>query len=152
MGTLRGMQVTIDAKWLHAGWDWFVGVLAENLSDRECRDLLRPGNLDWKVGSSRQVDLIFQHGIPGVLQKELTQPPRALPARQGWIFYEVERDPAQRRLERRAGHPDPGPAVQGGADQQSGPACRDSRNWRCWRTGKRSLLQFALFAVPPRQT
>jgi type VI secretion system protein ImpJ len=151
VGTVRGLQVSIDAKWLHSGWDWYVGVLAENITDRECRELLQPGHLDWKMGSSQQVDLIFQHGIPGVRQKELMQPPRALPARQGWVFYEVERDLsnsawkdvlatqtlALRFKEQLISNLDRLPGQQ---------------KLEVMAHGKRSVLQFALFAVPSRQT
>ncbi len=151
VGTQRGMQVAIDPKWLHSGWDWYVGVLAENISEQECRDLLTPGNLDWKMGSSQQVDLIFQHGIPGVKQKELTHPPRALPSRQGWVYYEVERDPdnaawkdvlATQSLAIRFKE-----QLISNLDQLQG-----QRTLEVTSHGKRSILQFALFAVPPRQT
>lgn len=151
VGTARGLQVAIDPKWLHAGWDWFVGVLAENVSEREVRELLRPGNLDWKMGSARQVDLIFQHGIPGVRQKELPQPPRALPARQGWVFYEVERDSensawkdvlATQTLALRFKE-----QLISNLDRLQG-----QQKLEVSAQGKRSILQFALFAVPPRQS
>lgn len=151
IGTKHGMQVTIDPKWLHSGWDWYVGVLAENMGEQECRDLLRPGNLDWKMGSSQQVDLIFQHGIPGVSQKELTQPPRALPSRQGWVYYEVERNLdnaawkdvlANQSLAIRFKE-----QLISNLEQLQG-----ERTLEVATSGKRSVLQFALFAVPPRQT
>jgi len=149
-GTARGMQVAIDPKWLHSGWDWYVGVLAENISEQQCRDLLRPGSLDWKMGSSQQVDLIFQHGIPGVRQKELLQPPRALPSRQGWVYYEVEKDPdnaawkdvlATQTLALRFKE-----QLISNLDRLQG-----QQRLEVLAQGKRSMLQFALFAVPPRQ-
>jgi predicted component of type VI protein secretion system len=93
VGTDRGMQVSIDPNWLHANWDWYVGVNRHNLSDADCRDLLRPGKLHWKLGSSTQVDLIFKHGLPGINMLELLQPPRALPPH-GWIYYEIQKDNA----------------------------------------------------------
>ncbi len=93
-GTERGMQVAIKPEWLHSGWEWYVGVHAQNIAERECRELLRPGKLDWKMGSSQQVDLIFKAGLPGVEQLELMQPPRGLPAREGWLYYEVKREGA----------------------------------------------------------
>jgi type VI secretion system protein ImpJ len=150
-GTQRGMQVAIDAKWLHSGWDWYVGVLGENITERESRDLLRPGNLDWKMGSGQQVDLIFQHGIPGVQQKELTNPPRALPSRQGWVYYEIEKDPdnaawkdvlATQTLAIRFKE-----QLINNLDRLQG-----QQRLEVSSLGKRSILQFALFAVPPRQT
>ena len=151
VGTRRGMQVTIDPKWLHSGWDWYVGVLAENIPAQECRDLLQPGSLDWKMGSSQQVDLIFQHGIPGVRQKELLQPPRALPARQGWLYYEVQRDPTNAAWKDVL-------ATQTLALQfkeqliTNLDRLQGQQRLEVTSQGKRSILQFALFAVPPRQT
>jgi type VI secretion system protein ImpJ len=91
VGTERGMQVAIEPAWLHSSWKWYVGVNAQNISESGCRDLLRPGKLDWKMGSSQQVDLIFKHALPGVDQLELTQPPRALPPHD-WIYYEIQRN------------------------------------------------------------
>ena len=93
VGTDRGMQVTIDPDWLHTNWDWYVGVNGHNVSDADCRELLRPGKLHWKLGSSGQVDLIFKHGLPGVEMLELMKPPRALPPH-GWIYYEIQRENA----------------------------------------------------------
>lgn len=94
VGSERGMQVTIKPEWLHSGWHWFVGVHGQNITENECRELLRPGKLDWKMGSSQQVDLIFRHGMPGVEHVELTQAPRALPPRRGWVYYELKRENA----------------------------------------------------------
>jgi type VI secretion system protein ImpJ len=148
VGTERGMQVTIDPKWLHSGWNWYIGVHAENVSERECRDLLRAGNLDWKMGSGQQVDLIFQHGIPGVIQIELPQPPRALPSRQGWIYYEISREGAAwkdvlatqtlglRFKEQLISNLD---------------TLKGQQKLEVAVQGKRSILRFALFAVPPDQ-
>ena len=93
VGADRSMQVAIEPEWLHANWEWYVGVNAQNVSDADCRELLRPGKLDWKLGSSQQIDLIFRHGLPGVELLELTQTPRALPPH-GWNYYEVQRDNA----------------------------------------------------------
>jgi type VI secretion system protein ImpJ len=93
VGAERGMQVSLEPEWFHSGWDWYVGVNGQNVSESLCRDLLRPGKLDWKMGSSQQIDLIFRHGLPGVEQIELTHPPRELPPH-GWIFYQMQRDNA----------------------------------------------------------
>lgn len=147
IGTERGMQVAIEPKWLSAGWNWFVGVNAGSLSDRDCRDLLKPGKLDWKIGSSQQVDLIFKRGLPGVELVELAKAPRALPSRHGWIYYEVNRDKenpawkdvlatqtlAMRLTER---------LIVNFENLQG------QRNLEVATNGKRNVLQFALFAVP----
>lgn len=145
VGTDRGMQVAIKPEWLHSGWNWFVGVHAENISENECRELLRPGKLDWKMGSSQQVDLIFKHGMPGVEQTELTQQPRALPARRGWIYYEVKRENAAWKdvlatqtlaLRYRT-------ELIGNLDSLQG-----QRKLEVLLADRRAILEFALFAVP----
>lgn len=93
VGTDRGMQVAIDADWLHQKWDWYVGVNGHNVSAADGREILRPGKLNWKLGSSTQVDLIFRHGLPGVEMLELMKAPRALPPH-GWLYYEIQRENA----------------------------------------------------------
>jgi type VI secretion system protein ImpJ len=145
MGVERGMQVAIEPKWLHAGWNWYVGVNGAGITDREIRDLLRPGNLDWKMGSAPQVDLIFKHGIPGITLVDLPQPPRALPTRQGWVFYEVRRDNAAWKDVL--------------ATQSLAIRCKEElisnlatlkgqRKLEVSVQGRRSVLEIALFAVP----
>ena len=36
------------------------GQQSGELTEQECRDLLTPGELDWKLGSSRQVEILFK--------------------------------------------------------------------------------------------
>ncbi len=145
VGTERGMQVSIDPQWLHSGWQWFVGVHGENISENECRDLLRPGKLDWKMGSSQQVDLIFKHGMPGVEQLELTQPPRALPVRRGWVYYEVKRENAAWKdvLATQT------LALRFKMELLGNLASlRGARKLEVLLNDRRAVLEFALFAVP----
>lgn len=151
IGTGRGMQVTIEPKWLNPSWDWYVGVHRGNVTEMECRELLAETRtsdsvkrLDWKIGSSRQVDMMFQHGVPGLRLTPLPHPPRALPAHE-WIYYQVTRDGAawqdvlstqtlaMRYREELLHNRD---NLQGSKDIVV--------NWR----GKLATLQFALFAVP----
>lgn len=149
VGTELGMEVTIKPEWLHAGWDWYVGVNAENITDSECRELLLPGKLDWKMGSSQQVDMIFKYGVPGIDRKELTQAPRALPARRGWNYYEVIREGnawkdvlATQSLALRF-------RAELIANLDSLPG---QRTLEVMWGQKRAILKFALFAVPKQQT
>jgi predicted component of type VI protein secretion system len=109
--------------------------------------LLKPGKLDWKIGSSQLVDIIFKQGMPGVGLDELPQPPRALPTRHGWIYYEVRRNKdnpawkdvlvsqtlAMRLTER----------LIVNFEELHG-----QRKIEVAVDGKRAILQFALFAVP----
>lgn len=144
-GTERGLQVVIDPKWLHTGWDWYVGVNSKNLPDRAVRELLEPGKLDWKMGSSQQVEVIFKHGVPGVGHVELSGAPRALPSHQGWSYYEISREGnawkdvlATQTLALRFRT-----ELIGNLAELPG-----QRNLEVMLPDKRAVLQFALFAVP----
>ena len=110
------MRVTLESKWFNAEWQWFVGVARGSLSEKDCLGLLSPGRLDWKLGSARQVDALFEYGAEGLHMTPLPQSPRALPPGRDWIYYEVSRE--QRRLERRAGNADVGHAAERHADRQ----------------------------------
>jgi type VI secretion system protein ImpJ len=87
------LGVTLEPKWLQADWRWYVGVLRGEIPEEECRSLLS-GNtqLDWKLGSARQVDHLFRMGVPGLQLQPLDRPPRALPDKGGWLYYQVGRE------------------------------------------------------------
>jgi type VI secretion system protein ImpJ len=144
VGTGRGMQVTLEPKWLHPSWEWFVGVHRGNLTEIECRELLNPGQLDWKLGSTRQVDLMFQHGVPGLRLNPLPRAPTALPGGD-WVYYHVSREGAawqdvqsSQTLAMRL------------RDElvQNRDSLQGSRDLVVLSRGKQATLQFALFAVP----
>jgi type VI secretion system protein ImpJ len=94
IGEGKGMRVTIESKWLGADWQWFVGVMRGSLTEQECMTLLSPGELDWKLGSSQQVDSLFEYRAEGLRLAPLPQAPRALPPGRDWVYYEVSRDNA----------------------------------------------------------
>ena len=91
VGVGLGMQVTLKQKWLNNDWQWYVGVHKTEITDEECRVLLSSGQLDWKLGSSRQVEILFQHRAQGVQLVPLNRAPRALPINRDWTYYEVTR-------------------------------------------------------------
>ena len=119
---------------------------ADNVPTDICRELLRPGVLDWKMGSNQQVDLLFKHRMPDVkADDELRAPPRALPSQRGWIYFEVRRE---------------GPAWKDVLSTQT-LAMRfntnlianldklaGQRKLEVIYNEKRAILEFALFAVP----
>ncbi len=150
VGTERGMQVTLDPKWMHSDWQWYIGVHGENASETVCRELLRPGALNWKMGSTQQVDLLFKHNMPDVKANEpLDQKPRALPAQRGWLYFEVRREgPAWKDVF----------ATQSLAmrftDRAIGNLDRlvGQRKLEVLSNDKRVVLEFALFAVPRSNT
>ena len=93
VGEGKGMRVTIESKWLGSDWQWFIGVLYGNLGEQDCFSrLLRPGAFNWKLGSSRQVDSLYQFGAEGLHIRPLSQAPRALPPRRDWLYFGVNRD------------------------------------------------------------
>ncbi len=148
VGEGKGMRVTIESKWLGADWQWFVGVLRGTLSEQECLTLLSPGELDWKLGSSRQVDALFEYGAEGLHLTPLPQAPRALPPGRDWIYFEVSRQ---------------GAAWKDVLDTQTlamrlkdtlianRSELQGERKLVVSLRGKSVTLQFALFAVPNRK-
>ncbi len=149
-GRPLGMRVAIKADWLHSGWQWFVGVNGRNVNKDECRKLLEPGVLDWKMGSESKVDTIFQYSIPDVEHDFVDNPPTVLPIHQGWIFYEIRRNPqnaawkdvlAEQTLALRfADH------YLGNKETLVG-----QKFLQVNLPTKQAVLEFALFAVPSKQ-
>ena len=92
VGEGKGMRVSFESKWLASDWKWFIGVLRGDFSEKECMALLSRGALDWKLGSSRQVDALFRYGAEGLHLTPLAQTPRALPPKRDWLYFEVSRD------------------------------------------------------------
>jgi type VI secretion system protein ImpJ len=145
VGEGKGMRVTIESRWLNTDWRWFVGVMRGNLSETDCLGLLRPGGMNWKLGSARQVDSLFEHGQEGLTLTQLPQAPRALPPSRDWMYFEVSRQNA---------------AWRDVLDTQTlAMRLRDNlivnrselqgeRNLVVSAAGKQVALQFALFAVP----
>jgi type VI secretion system protein ImpJ len=146
VGVGLGMQVTLDSKWFNSDWEWYIGVNKGDLTRQECLDLLSPGQLDWKFGSSRQVEILFKQRAEGISLEPVERPIRALPARPEWVYYEIPRNdkPAWRDVQE---------------TQSLALRLRDSlimnldrlqgeRSIAISSRGKRATLQFALFAVP----
>jgi type VI secretion system protein ImpJ len=149
VGVGLGMHVSLEPNWFHSNWEWCIGVRKGDLSPQECRDLLSKAMLDWKLGSTRQVENIFLSGKPGVMLQPLERPIRALPARQEWIYFEVIQNdsPAWRDVV---------------ATQTLAMRLKDSlilnrdklqgeREILVAALNRKSKLQFALFAIPHHQ-
>jgi type VI secretion system protein ImpJ len=147
VGVGLGMQVTLEPKWFNSDWQWYVGVNKGDLTEKEIRELLSPGQLDWKFGSSRQVEALFTHRAEGLHLSPLERAPRALPMSRDWVYYEVGRNNTAWR------------DVQ--ETQTLAMRLKDSlilnrdrlqgeRSLDVSARGKKATLQFALFAVPTR--
>jgi type VI secretion system protein ImpJ len=144
-GAGRGMQVALERKWLNPDWDWYVGVDPGNISEADCHTLLSPGNLDWKIGSSAQVEILYRERRPGLQLVPLRQAPRALPAGRSWIYYEVTRGgPAWTSVQT-----DNTLAMRFKETLISNlESLQGQRKVVVSSRGRQSILQFALFAVP----
>jgi type VI secretion system protein ImpJ len=146
IGVGLGMQVSLEPNWFNSDWQWFIGVNKADLSEQECRELLSPGQLDWKFGSGRQVEILFRNRAEGLRLVPVDRTIRALPARQEWIYYEVDRKDA--------------PAWRDVQETQTlamrlkdslivnRDRLQGSRHLIVQVHGKQAKLEFALFAVP----
>lgn len=85
-----GMQVTFDPQWLGTDFQWYVGVHFESITAAECRRLLAPNAINWKLGSLQKVEGLFQSGRPGLTLVPQEFPPKELPAT-NWIYFAVTR-------------------------------------------------------------
>ena len=147
VGVGAGMQVTLELKWFNSDWQWYVGVSCGELSETECRELLSAGQLDWKLGSSRQVEILFKHRAEGLALVPMVCLPRALPARGGWIYYQVSRQNAAWKDVQET-------QTLAMRLKESLIVNRDTlageRKLIVSSRGRQVVLQFALFAVPAR--
>ena len=146
VGVGMGLQVSLEAQWFNSDWQWYIGVRKGDLAEQEVRDLLSPGQLDWKLGSAQQVEILFQNRAEGLVLKPLDRTVRALPAGNEWVFYEVPKKegPAWRDVQ---------------MTKTLAMRLRDSlitnldrlqgeRQLVVNANGRRASLEFALFAVP----
>ncbi|HEX4128854.1 MAG TPA: type VI secretion system baseplate subunit TssK [Pirellulales bacterium] len=145
VGVGLGMQVSLEMKWFNSDWQWYVGVMRGELTEAECREMLSPGQLDLKLGSSRQVEILFTHRAEGVALVPMERPPRALPASREWLYYQVSRQNAAWKdvaethtLAMRLKD-----SLIVNRDKLSG-----ERKLIVSLRGRQVVLQFALFAVP----
>lgn len=90
IGQGLGMQVTFDPDWLGPHFKWYVGVQYHQITAAQCRNLLAPNALHWKLGSVKQVEGMFQSGRPGLQLVPQEPAPKELPATDR-IFFEVTR-------------------------------------------------------------
>ena len=145
VGEGLGMRVKLESEWLGNEWRWFVGVLRQNLDERECVVLLEQRGLDWKLGSAQQVDELFRLGMEGLRLERLPQAPQALPPRRDWLYFEVIRDNAAWRDVVQDANPCHAAEGQHDRQPQGTPGRKEDRRFPAQQAGR---LQFALFAVP----
>ncbi len=145
-GIGMGMQASLEPQWFHADWQWYVGVRKGDLTNQEVGDLLSSGQLDWKIGSSRQVEMLFRQRAQGLQLTPLDRAVRALPARQDWLYYQVPRqdNPAWRDVqETQTIAIRVRDSLIQNLDRLQGERTMVVSAW-----GRNIPLEFALFAVP----
>jgi type VI secretion system protein ImpJ len=139
------LSAALEPKWLQSDWQCYVGVLRGDMSEEVCHRLLTGDNhLDWKLGSTEEVDRLFRMGGPGLELFPVDRPPRPLPSRSGWLYYRIGTDnPAWRSVQ---------------ATQSMGIRLRDSsilninelagrRRVEVAYESRVGSLEFALFAI-----
>ena len=146
VGVGMGMQVSLEPKWFNSNWQWYIGVKQTELSEQECRDLLSAGQLDWKLGSARQVEFLFKQRASGLQIVHVNRAISALPHRHEWLYYEVPRQesPAWKDVQ----------ATQTLAMRLKDSLILNSERLQGEQTlivsafGRKVPLQIALFAIP----
>jgi type VI secretion system protein ImpJ len=140
----KGMRCRLDPKWLGSDWEWYVGVsYSGDISEAEVRSMLSPGYLDWKLGSERQVDDLFEFGLEGLHLIPQDRTPRPLPERR-WIYYQVTRGNAAFRDV--MDHESLAMRLKEGLILNYA-TLKGERKLRIRFENKQTELQFALFAV-----
>lgn len=89
VGSGMGMQVSLDPQWLMSGWRCVLGVRRGKLSPTALEQALSPGSLDWKIGSARQVEMLYSNRMSGVNLEPLREVPRNLPSQGDWSFFDL---------------------------------------------------------------
>jgi type VI secretion system protein ImpJ len=95
------LSAALEPKWLQSDWQCYVGVRRGDMSEEVCHRLLTGDNhLDWKLGSTEEVDRLFRMGVPGLELFPVDRLPRALPGRSGWLYYRIgTENPAWRSVQ-----------------------------------------------------
>lgn len=93
VGAGKGMRVALEPEWFGREWDWFFGVYPINLSQEECKNLLK--QIQWVLGSGSRVDGLFARRGMGVTMRRVQNRPRMLPDTGNWLYFAIARDNAE---------------------------------------------------------
>ena len=89
-GSGLGMHVTLDPQWLTRDWKLILGVRRGKLSSQGLETILSPGFLDWKIGSARQVEMLYTKRAAGLQLTPMRDVPRILPSQADWSFFALD--------------------------------------------------------------
>jgi type VI secretion system protein ImpJ len=90
VGMESGMTTTLDQESIKSCTRWLLGVHRGNASHEQLKSLLSAAQLDWKLGSARQVDRIFVHREPGIELRPAPKAPASLPQSDQWSYFTIE--------------------------------------------------------------
>lgn len=93
VGVGKGMRVQLEPEWFGPDWKWYFGVNPINLSQEQCKQLLR--SIQWVLGSAGRVDELFTRKDRGVLLNRVRDRPRMLPSSGNWLYFAISRDNAE---------------------------------------------------------
>ena len=89
LGTENGMQLTVDRSVFPQVQRWLIGIQKGTLPLADVVDTISPANLDWKLGSTRQVDALFLRRGTGLQLRLTNSVPASLPRGDQWIYFEI---------------------------------------------------------------
>ncbi len=89
IGNETGMQVAVEPALFLENRRWFIGIQRGNASPESIRALFQPGNLDWKLGSIRQIEKLFASRQVGLELKPAINVPSSLPQGDQWLYFEI---------------------------------------------------------------
>jgi type VI secretion system protein ImpJ len=94
----EGLQLKVDLQrdWLDPFVQMFIGVRSP-LEPDQCVELLAPGGIDMKVGSSDRIEKIYALGDLGLklVHVPASKLPQALPREQGLTYFQINREQQQ---------------------------------------------------------
>lgn len=89
LGTEYGMQAEIDRSLILSAKRWFIGIHQKDITPDALHRIMASGNLDWKLGSTSDVERIFTMRAPGVEIRRTQEPHASLPRSADWTYYEI---------------------------------------------------------------
>jgi type VI secretion system protein ImpJ len=88
-GTEHGMQLSVDRGVFTQVKRWLIGVQKGTMSTADAITLISPANLDWKLGSTQQVDALFLRRGAGLQLRHTNSIPASLPRGEQWIYFDI---------------------------------------------------------------
>lgn len=95
VGVGQWLQVLLEEEWFTPDWQWFIGVHHGKVPADRCRNLLKRGNLNYKITSASRVERAIDGRVPSLVLGDAMPTPRGLPIEHDWLYYHIDqRGPA----------------------------------------------------------